>query len=62
LTAPVGVHDVEVSRASRPADEGDLLPVRRPGAVVQQARELVVFARGQGYQLAELVQIIQDVG
>ncbi len=27
-----------------------------------QARELVVFARGQGYHLDELVKIIQDVG
>ena len=32
------------------------------GAVVAQARELVDFARRQGYRLDELVQIIEDVG
>ena len=32
------------------------------GAVVQQARELVVFDRGQGYHLDELVKIVQEVG
>jgi len=32
------------------------------GAVVQRARELVDFARQQGYRLDELVQIIEDVG
>jgi GntR family transcriptional regulator len=31
-------------------------------AVVQQAKELVAFARGQGYRLDELVEIIEDVG
>jgi hypothetical protein len=31
-------------------------------AVVQQAKELVEFARGQGYRLDELVEIIEDVG
>jgi GntR family transcriptional regulator len=32
------------------------------GAVVQQARELVAFARRQGYRVDELVRIIEDVG
>ena len=32
------------------------------GAVVQRARELVEFARSQGYRLDELVEIIEDVG
>jgi len=32
------------------------------GAVVQRAKELVEFARRQGYRLDELVEIIEDVG
>ena len=32
------------------------------GAVVQRARELVEYARSQGYHLDELVEIIEDVG
>jgi GntR family transcriptional regulator len=32
------------------------------GAVVQRAKELVQFARGQGYRLDELVEIIENVG
>lgn len=32
------------------------------GAVVQRARELVDFARSQGYRLDELVEIIEDIG
>jgi GntR family transcriptional regulator len=32
------------------------------GAVVARARELVTFARQQGYRLDELVEIIEDVG
>ena len=32
------------------------------GAVVQRAKELVAFARRQGYRLDELVEIIEDVG
>jgi GntR family transcriptional regulator len=31
------------------------------GAVVQRARELVEFARSQGYRLDELVEMIEDV-
>jgi GntR family transcriptional regulator len=32
------------------------------GAVVQRAKQLVEFARRQGYRLDELVEIIEDVG
>ena len=32
------------------------------GAVVQRAKELVHFARSQGYRLDELVEIIRNVG
>ena len=32
------------------------------GAVVQRARELVEFARSQGYRVDELVAIIENVG
>ena len=32
------------------------------GAVIQQAKELVHFARSQGYRTDELIEIIQDVG
>jgi GntR family transcriptional regulator len=31
------------------------------GAVVQRAKELVEFARRQGYRVDELVEIIEDV-
>ena len=34
----------------------------RATAVVQRAKELVHFARRQGYRLDELVKIIEDVG
>jgi hypothetical protein len=30
--------------------------------VVQRAKELVAFARSQGYRLDELVEIIEEVG
>jgi hypothetical protein len=32
------------------------------GVVVQRARELVDFARSQGYRVDELVEIIEEVG
>jgi GntR family transcriptional regulator len=32
------------------------------GAVVQRARELVSFARSNGYRVDDLVRIIEDVG
>jgi hypothetical protein len=38
-------------------------PWRAPerGAAVQQARELVVFPRRNGYRLDELLEIIEDI-
>ena len=32
------------------------------GAVLQKVRELVEFARGQGYAIEELVEMIEHVG
>jgi len=32
------------------------------GAVIQQAKELITFARSQGDKLDELLQIIEQVG
>ena len=32
------------------------------GTVIARAKELVDFARGQGYRLEELVEIIENVG
>jgi GntR family transcriptional regulator len=62
-----------VLRALRMLRDEDLVEFRRGrgisvagtperGAVVQRARELVDFARRQGYRLDELVEIIEDVG
>src|SRR5262245_2023896 len=73
LAAVLGVNTNTVLRSLRlPRDEG-LLEFRRGrgisvagtperGAVVQRARELVMFARRNGYPVDELVRIIQDVG
>src|SRR5512144_2970461 len=69
------IHDVNTNTVLRSLrllrDEG-LLEFRRGrgisvagtperGAVVQRAKELVLFARRNGYQIDELVEIIQDV-
>ena len=73
LAAVLGVNTNTVLRALRVLREEGLLEVRRGrgisgagtperGAVVQRAKELVHFARGQGYRLDELVKIIEDVG
>ena len=73
LAAVLGVNTNTVLRALRVLREEGLLEFRRGrgisvagtperGAVIARARELVDFARGQGYQLDELVQIIEDVG
>ena len=32
------------------------------GAVIQKVRDLVEFARAQGYAVDELVEMIEDVG
>jgi DNA-binding transcriptional regulator YhcF (GntR family) len=73
LAAVLGVNTNTVLRALRMLREEGLLEFRRGrgisvagtperGAVVARARELVDFARRQGYRLDELVEIIEDVG
>jgi GntR family transcriptional regulator len=72
LAAVLGVNTNTVLRALRILREEDLLDFRRGrgitvaatperGAVVARARDLVRFARANGYQLAELVEIIESV-
>jgi GntR family transcriptional regulator len=73
LAAVLGVNSNTVLRALRLLRDEGLLEFRRGrgilvagtperGAVVQRAKELVDFARSQGYRLDELVEIIEDVG
>ena len=73
LAAILGVNTNTVLRALRLLRDEGLLEFRRGrgisvagtpelGAVVQRSRELVEFARSQGYRLDELVEIIEDVG
>jgi GntR family transcriptional regulator len=73
LAAVLGVNTNTVLRALRILREEGLLEFRRgrgisvagtpeQGAVIARAKELVDFARGQGYRLEELVEIIEDVG
>jgi GntR family transcriptional regulator len=73
LAAILGVNTNTVLRSLRLLRDEGLLEFRRGrgisvagtperGAVVQRANELVAFARRQGYQLDELVEIIQRVG
>jgi DNA-binding transcriptional regulator YhcF (GntR family) len=73
LAAILGVNTNTVLRALRILRDEGLLEFRRGrgisvagtperGAVVQRAKELVLFARGQGYRLDELVEIIENVG
>ncbi len=73
LAAILGVNTNTVLRSLRLLRDEGLLEFRRGrgisvagtperGAVVQRARELVDFARSQGYRLDELVEIIEDVG
>ena len=73
LAAILDVNTNTVLRALRLLRDEGLLEFRRGrgisvagtperGAVVQRAKELVHFARGQGYRLDELVKIIEDVG
>jgi GntR family transcriptional regulator len=72
LAAVLDVNTNTVLRALRLLRDEGLLEFRRGrgisvagtperGAVVLRARELVEFARRQGYQLDELVAIIEDV-
>ena len=73
LAAVLGVNTNTVLRALRVLRDEGLLEFRRGrgitvaatlerGAVVQQAKELVDFARRQGYRLDELLKIIEDIG
>jgi GntR family transcriptional regulator len=73
LAAVLDVNTNTVLRALRVLRDEGLLEFRRGrgitvagtlerGAVVQQAKELVDFARHQGYRLDELLKIIEDVG
>jgi DNA-binding transcriptional regulator YhcF (GntR family) len=72
LAAVLGVNTNTVLRALRLLRDEGLLEFRRGrgitvagsperGAVVQRAKELVDFARSQGYRLDELVEIIENV-
>jgi DNA-binding GntR family transcriptional regulator len=72
LAAILGVNTNTVLRSMRLLRDEGLLEFRRGrgisvagtperGAVVQRARELVSFARSNGYRVDELVQIIEDV-
>jgi GntR family transcriptional regulator len=73
LAAELGVNTNTVLRALRQLRDEGLLEFRRGrgisvsgtperGAVVARAKELVEFARRQGYRVDELVTIIEDVG
>jgi GntR family transcriptional regulator len=73
LAAVLGVNTNTVLRSLRVLRDEGLLEFRRGrgisvagtaerGAVVQRAKELVAFARKQGYQLDELVKIIETSG
>jgi DNA-binding transcriptional regulator YhcF (GntR family) len=73
LAAILGVNTNTVLRSLRLLRDEGLLEFRRGrgisvagtperGAVVQRTKELVTFARSQGYQLDELVEIIEQVG
>jgi GntR family transcriptional regulator len=72
LAAELGVNTNTVLRALRQLREEGLLEFRRGrgitvsgtperGAVVARARELVDFARRQGYKPEELARIIEDL-
>ncbi len=73
LAAVLDVNTNTVLRALRALRDEGLLEFRRGrgitvagtperGALVARARELVLFARRQGYRVDELIQIIDEVG
>ena len=72
LAAVLGVNTNTVLRSLRDLRDEGLLEFRRGrgitvagsparGALVARARELVRFARKQGYQVDELIRIIEEV-
>jgi len=72
LATVLGVNTNTVLRSLRLLQDEGLLELRRRrgitvagtperGAVMQKVRELVEFARGQGYAVDELVEMIEDV-
>jgi GntR family transcriptional regulator len=72
LAAELGVNTNTVLRALRMLRDEGLLEFRRGrgisvagtperGAVISRAKELVEFARRQGYRVDELVAIIEDI-
>jgi DNA-binding transcriptional regulator YhcF (GntR family) len=73
LAAILGVNTNTVLRSLRLLRDEGLLEFRRGrgisvtgtpqrGAVVQRARDLLDFARGQGYRTDELIEIIEEIG
>ena len=73
LAAVLGVNTNTVLRSLRLLRDEGLLEFRRGrgisvagtperGAVIQRAKELVDFARQQGYRTDELIEIIEQVG
>jgi GntR family transcriptional regulator len=73
LAAVLGVNTNTVFRALRTLRDEGLLEFRRgrgitvagtpqKGAVIKRARELVRFAREQGYRRDELIAIIESLG
>jgi GntR family transcriptional regulator len=73
LATVLGVNTNTVLRSLRLLQDEGLLELRRGrgitvagtperGAVMQKVRELVEFARGQGYAVDELVEMIEKVG
>jgi GntR family transcriptional regulator len=73
LAAVLGVNTNTVLRSLRLLRDEGMLEFRRGrgvtvagtperGAVIARARELVRFARQQGYRRDELIQLIEDIG